>query len=246
MSDTAVSSVLLYLELSVVIALGFVLFRGVRWLAARLGLRVGSAGMSRIARAVFLATVLSPVAVHLVLSAPIPDFVRRVPFAGATVSEDALAAALAGAPRLLAERLIPGGEQSVWSFLRGLEPWQVELAVALAAAFLLSGFAVGAMRTAARIGELRALVRAAAPLRRIGRVSIVVSDRARVPFSTTVLGRAHVVAVRPPAPSRSRPSRATTSSIATAASSGSRSATPSCSHAPWPRWSTSGRRPATW
>ena len=100
--------------------------------------------MSRIARAVFLSTVLSPVAVHLVLSAPIPDFVRRVPFAGATVSADALAAALAGAPRLLAERLMPGGEQSVWSFLRGLEPWQVELAVALAAAFLLSGFAVGA------------------------------------------------------------------------------------------------------
>ena len=47
MIDILAGPVLFYLELSVSIALAFLLFQSLRWFAGRLGMPVGSAGMSR-------------------------------------------------------------------------------------------------------------------------------------------------------------------------------------------------------
>lgn len=193
MTDLLAGSVIRYLELSVLIALAFLLFRALRRLAAWLPERVGYKGMSQLGRAVFLTAVLSPFAAHLLLplygapqgNAPVEARTPSVPASLSTEYPDT--------ESLRAEPLSPASSERAPSFLHGLEAWQIELAVSLAAMFLLSGFAVGAVRTASRLRELRALVCESTPLRRLGRVSIVVSDRACVPFSTTVLGRAHVV-----------------------------------------------------
>jgi len=194
MTDAMAGILIRYLELSLLIALALLLFRAFRALAERLPLRLGSAGTSRIARVVFLTTVFSPFFAHAFLAisgtweAPQPTSAEQTTLAPHALSEE-----LRGASRLTAERLLPAGYDGADSFFRGLEPWQIELAVALATMFLLGGFAIGAKRTVARLRDLRTLVQEAVPLRRLGRVSIVVSDRVRVPFSTTVLGRAHVV-----------------------------------------------------
>ena len=194
MTDLLAGVLLRYLELSLLIALAFLLFRSLRALAERSPLQLGSQGMSRVGRVVFLAAVLSPFLAHALIAtsdtsgAPQPTRAAQTPPAGPALSEG-----LRGESRLTAERLLPTGYDGARSFSRGLDPRQIELAVALATMFLLSGFAVSGLRTVARLRDLRALVRETVLLRRLGRVSIVVSDRARVPFSTTVLGRAHVV-----------------------------------------------------
>jgi len=194
MTDIVAGALLRYLELSLLIVLGLLLFRSLRWLAAGLALRVGSAGMSRLGRVVFLATLLSPFAAHLLLTVPTGSGSVSRTREGRTVGSSVeLAEQLHRASQVTAGPFRPTTSDGAWSFLGRLEPWQVELAAALATAFLLSGFAVGAIRTGTRLRDLRVLVREAVPLRRLGRLSIVVSDRARVPFSTIVFGPAHIV-----------------------------------------------------
>ncbi len=194
MTELLAGVLIRYLELSLLIALALLLFRGVRALPERLPLRLGSAGLSRLGRVVFLATVLSPFAAHALLAlsetsaAPQPTRAELSPRAAHPPTGE-----LRGASRITTERLLPADSEGAYLVPRGLQRWQLELVVALATMFLLSGFAVGALRTVARLRDLRALLRESVPLRRLGRVSIVVSDRTRVPFSTSVLGRAHVV-----------------------------------------------------
>ena len=186
MSAVAVELFFRYLQLNALIAVAFLLFVGARRLIAHFDLPVGSATLVRLGRALLIATLVAFVAVQF-LPAPARP-------ASAADSDPAAIAALieqlkSGA-RLVAERL-PSNLDGEASWF--LPSWTILLGLTLAATFLACGLAVTAKRTGTQLRSLRRLIRDAVPLRRQGRLRIVVSDEASVPFSTVVLGVAHVV-----------------------------------------------------
>ena len=75
---------------------------------------------------------------------------------------------------------------AVASLLGGVYP-------AVLAGVLLAGLTAAAALAARRVLRLKALIDGAVSFRRCGRVTILVSDRTSIPFSTAIFGRAHVV-----------------------------------------------------
>jgi beta-lactamase regulating signal transducer with metallopeptidase domain/peroxiredoxin len=182
------TALLAYVELGLILALAYVLLRLVRWSVQR---RIEPAGMILVGRVLFVAMLVSPLAAHWLLSLQAPTIDGAASSTSTTVEE--LAEMLRGLSGLLSSQLAAYDSGAVGAAMGGLDPLWIRTATLALAALLLAGLTLSAVRTARRILQLRALIRAAVPFRSLGRVSIVVSERASVPFSTAIFGRAHVI-----------------------------------------------------
>ena len=190
MTATIAELLFRYLQLNVLIAVAFVLFFAVRRLVARFDLPVGAESVVRLGRTLLAVTLLAFLAAQLLSLAPMPTQTDAAQGRGTAA---ALLEQLGGAARLVAQRLPLSSLDGPSSWLTRLDPWTVQLLLALALMFVMSGLALGAKRTGLQLRSLHRLVRGSVPLRRHGRLRIVVSDAASVPFSTAVFGSAHVV-----------------------------------------------------
>jgi len=125
-------------------------------------------------------------------------FVLALPFLLLAIPEPSPAPG--DAATVTAETAATSSTESVAGFVllgrsvsEAIPPELIQALPGLAAAILLPFVLVAAWRTGAQWLWLRRVVSRARPIRRVGRVRVLVSDEIGTPFSTAVLGRAHVV-----------------------------------------------------
>jgi len=177
-----------YLELSLMLGVGYGIYRLFDWLARRRRV-AGVTELSRLGRFLLVTTLLAPIAAHLL---PAPRTSLHVPFTVGALAPDGAGTAASRLER--SEAAAVPAERPAWrTVLASIRPWHLELLANALLAALVAGFAVSTLRLASALVALRRLLSHAVPLRRLGRVSIVVSDRVWVPFATSVFGRAQVV-----------------------------------------------------
>jgi thiol-disulfide isomerase/thioredoxin len=181
----------LYLELSLLLVVSYVLFRALRVTARRLPGRIDAGMASVLGRSLVPATLLAFVAAKLLLSLPPAARPVATGAAGSPVSAAGLADRLGGMSGLVSVPLLT--EELGGSWLQRLDGWQLELFGTLLIVLFLNILAIGLVRTGSHVLELRRILRDSIVLRSIGRVRIVVSDAVTVPFSTSLFGKAHVV-----------------------------------------------------
>ena len=181
------NALLAYVELGLIVALAYLLLRVAR---RALQSKVDPARMIRVGRVLFAVMLLAPFAAHGLLS--IPSAAGGASSGAASVTLADLAARLRGLSGLISSRIPGAGDDAVGAGFGWDSAW-FSGATWVLGALLLAGLALAAVRVLRRIRVLQSVVRSAVPFRRIGRVSIVVSDDASVPFSTAIFGRAHVV-----------------------------------------------------
>jgi len=181
-------TLLSYAELGLILALAYALFRGVRGVLQR---RIDSAGMILVARILFGVMLVSPLVAHWLLTLPARD--QNATAGGAATTVDEIAAMLSGISGMFSRQFTIAEGSPTGSFLSRLDPEMVRGTILTLGIALCVGLIIALARAIVRVKELHAVVCESVPLRRLGRVSIVVSDRVSVPFSTAIFGRAHVV-----------------------------------------------------
>lgn len=172
----------LFLQANLLLAAAYVIFRAARTAIPKLSYRAAT----RSAQLLMLLSILAPLTLSLAPTRALPDFDVRVlnPLAE-SIGPSRLTFAnpsqttVVAAPEKAAKR----------TFV-----FPLELPVARTLATLLLALAAGLMflRLLRKRRELRSLLGDSAPLRQLGRVSIVVSDTFAVPFSALLDGRAYV------------------------------------------------------
>lgn len=182
-----------YVELGVLLVLAYPLLRILRTSVHRLGLRIDSAALSRMGRMLLVVTLFSPFVGHWLLSLPGGTHEPSPGAVGSATSVDGLAEHLRGLSGMLTSQLVRPEVTRLRALLEQLDPALVRTTGLFLAVALLAGLVITLRNAVRHIRDLREVVRAAVPLRMLGRVSIVVSDRVAVPFSTAIFGRAHVV-----------------------------------------------------
>lgn len=193
MSGAVTEAAALYFAVGLAIAIGWIVFRSghafARAIADRSSGDLDPAVVSRAAALAWIATVVLPLAAHA-----IRPWLPSLDFAAGGGADAALTrllerfrdvAAPAGAS------LAPEGGSNLGAGATMPVSGSVVL-VALAVA-VACAVAWGGLRTFRAFRTLRRIIDDAVSWRRLGRVSIVVSDRVTVPFSTAVFGRAHIV-----------------------------------------------------
>ncbi len=176
------TALLAYLELGLVLAVAYLILRTAR---RSMQQHIDPGRMIGAGRLLFAAALLAPLAAHGLLSLKLPagGAAERTVTAGAEELNrlfGTLSGMLSSAP---ADGNSVSGVQASW----------LQAAAPYFGGVLLLGLAAAGALALRRVLQLRQIVHASVPLRRIGRVSVVVSDRASVPFSTAIFGRAHVV-----------------------------------------------------
>jgi len=186
-------TLLRYVELGLLLVLAFLLLRALRTLVLRLRLRIDSATMSRLGHVLFAVTLLSPFVGHWLLSFPTATYELSDAGAASATTVGELTERMRGISGLLTSQLAMSEATRLRSLFQQLDPAMARMVAICFAIALFAGLSIALLGTARRIRHLWRIVRAAVPLRCVGRISIVVSDRVAVPFSTAIFGRAHVV-----------------------------------------------------
>ena len=182
------TALLAYTEMGLLLLVAYVMLRGLRRAMQQ---RVDPGGMIRVGRGLFAMALIAPLAGHWLISLPGRSAGGAAGNSQATVDE--LAALLRGLSGLLSSPLGADAGSTVDTWFGGLDPLWVRNGTWAIAVLLLAGLSLAAFRAALRVRHLRSMIRSAVPYRRLGKVAILVSDRASVPFSTAIFGLAHVV-----------------------------------------------------